>query len=67
MTTYKKGSSRPLGYYEFFEWADAQQKAGLRQTQCIECHLFQFPQEYPCTHKYPPPYQHLEPSRRNNA
>ncbi len=46
--SYQKGSKRPPGYIERSDWAEDQAAHGLRQTQCVHCRLFRFPQEYPC-------------------
>lgn len=45
-----KGSQPPYGYVAWHGWAEAQHKHGLRQTQCQECGLWNFPQELPCDH-----------------
>lgn len=35
----------PTGYIAWHEWAEAQRKAGKKQTQCPKCKLWLFPQE----------------------
>jgi uncharacterized OB-fold protein len=48
MTNYKMyevGSLPPSGYIAWDEWASAQIKGGLKQSQCSECGLWFFPQE----------------------
>ena len=42
---FKPGDPRPDGYVAFFEWAEVQEKAGIKQTRCPKCHLWHFPQE----------------------
>ena len=42
---YAPGSPPPTGYIAWDEWADAQNKAGLKQEQCPVCKLWLFPQE----------------------
>lgn len=42
---FEVGSMPPLGYLAWHEWADAQVKGGLKQSQCKECGLWYFPQE----------------------
>jgi len=44
-TTYKPGSQPPSSYVEWHWWADAQEKAGLKQSQCPRCGLWIYPQE----------------------
>lgn len=39
------GDPAPKGYLEWHEWAAVQLKSGLRQTRCIRCSRFFFPQE----------------------
>lgn len=39
------GSMPPSGYIAWHEWAEAQGKGGLKQSQCGECGLWFFPQE----------------------
>lgn len=43
--SYEPGEQAPQGYLAWHEWAWAQHKAGLRQTQCGCCGLWFFPQE----------------------
>lgn len=43
---YKPGDPRPFGYLAFFEWADVQEAAGLEQTRCPMCSLWNYPQEF---------------------
>lgn len=38
-------SMPPDGYTAWHEWAEAQRKGGLKQSQCVECGLWFFPQE----------------------
>ena len=42
---FKPGDPRPKGYMAFFEWAEVQHKAGLKQVQCGKCNRWNFPQE----------------------
>jgi hypothetical protein len=43
---YRKGDPAPEGgYAEWHSWADVQHKAGLGQSRCSRCGLYQFPQE----------------------
>ena len=42
---FKAGDPRPEGYNAWHEWAEAQHKAGLRQSQCKKCHRWHFPHE----------------------
>lgn len=46
-----KGSMPPYGYVDWHNWAEAQHKHGLRQTCCVDCGLWRFPQELPCDHR----------------
>ena len=39
------GSMPPDGYIAWHEWAEAQGRGGLKQSQCGECGLWLFPQE----------------------
>lgn len=41
---YKAGDPEPEGYLNWHAWAEAQHKAGLRQTQCPKCCLWKYPQ-----------------------
>lgn len=43
--TFKAGDQPPTGYLAWHEWAEVQQKAGLRQKRCERCRKFKFPQE----------------------
>lgn len=43
--TYKPGDQPPDGYLAWHEWADVQQKAGIKQVQCGKCGLWRTPQE----------------------
>ena len=43
--SYEPGEQAPQGYLAWHEWAWAQHKAGLRQTQCGCCGLWYYPQE----------------------
>lgn len=45
MGMYPKGCSRPSGYCDFFEWAEAQAGHGLKQKRCNRCRRYLFPQE----------------------
>lgn len=47
------GTQPPKGYIEWHLWAEAQQKAGLRQRQCPTCKLYRFPQEKCCEGSLP--------------
>ncbi len=49
---YKPGDPRPSGYNDFFEWAEVQHKAGLRQVLCSRCSKWKFPQELHRTDMY---------------
>ncbi len=42
---FKAGDPRPEGYNAFYEWAEVQHKAGLRQKRCGRCGKWNFPQE----------------------
>lgn len=42
---YKKGDPAPAEYLRWHAWADAQYKAGLRQSSCSRCGKWHFPQE----------------------
>lgn len=42
---FKPGDMPPAGYLDWHEWADVQQRAGLRQKQCGRCGTWGFPQE----------------------
>jgi len=46
--SFELGSQPPSAYVAWHEWAAAQHRGGLRQTQC-SCGLWRFPQEV-CTH-----------------
>jgi len=39
------GSPPPSGFQDWEDWAFVQHKAGLRQRQCSQCKLWNFPQE----------------------
>ena len=43
--TYKPGSQPPSGYIEWHEWAQVQDDAGIKQSQCPHCKLWFYPQE----------------------
>lgn len=43
--TYKPGDQPPDGYLEWYEWAEMQRKAGIKQVQCISCGIWKTPQE----------------------
>ena len=49
---FRAGDPPPGGYVAWFEWAQVQHKAGLRQAQCPVCGRWRFPQET-CDHKAP--------------
>lgn len=40
----------PHDYLGWHSWADVQHKAGLRQSVCSRCGLYQFPQEMTVSH-----------------
>lgn len=42
---YLPGDPPPDGYLAWHEWAEIQNKAGLRQCQCVRCGKWKFPQE----------------------
>lgn len=42
---YEVGSPPPSGYVAWHEWAAAQGRGGLKQSQCPNCGLWLFPQE----------------------
>jgi hypothetical protein len=42
---YKAGDQPPVGYCAWMEWAEAQDKAGLRQRRCVKCDKHRYPQE----------------------
>ncbi len=46
---YKKGDPPPEGYIEWHEWAGKQSRSGLKQSQCVNCRRWRFPQEFPCS------------------
>jgi uncharacterized OB-fold protein len=48
--SFEVGSQPPSGYVAWHEWAAAQGRGGLKQTQCKTCGLYRFPQEV-CTHR----------------
>lgn len=48
---YEPGSMPPQGYLQWHQWAEAQEKAGLRQSQCGCCGLWRYPQELSKTTK----------------
>jgi hypothetical protein len=39
------GTQPPAGYVAWHIWAEAHYKAGIRQTRCPQCQLWNFPQE----------------------
>jgi len=45
MSEWPKGCPPPAGYVAWHEWASAQRKHGLKQTQCRDCGRYYFPQE----------------------
>jgi hypothetical protein len=42
---YDVGSQPPAGFLEWYEWAETQHKAGLRQVECHACGKWRYPQE----------------------
>lgn len=44
-TKVKAGGPPPSGYIAWHEWAEIQDKAGLKQVTCGQCGLWRFPQE----------------------
>ena len=48
LPTWKPGSQPPNGYIAWHSWAEAQHKAGLRQSWCVHCELWKYPQEKCC-------------------
>jgi hypothetical protein len=42
---FKPGDLPPDGYLAWHEWAEVQEKAGLKQVKCGKCGLFKYPQE----------------------
>ena len=42
---YKPGDMPPEGYLDWMEWANVQQKAGVKQVKCCCCGLWKTPQE----------------------
>lgn len=42
---YKVGARAPSGYLQWHEWAEVQEKGGLRQTQPYRCKHWLYPQE----------------------
>jgi len=45
MPDFKPGDPKPEGYLQWHEWAEVQQKAGLRQKECGRCGRWKYPQE----------------------
>jgi len=45
MPTFKVGDLAPTGYLEWHEWSKVQYQGGLRQSRCLQCGLWMFPQE----------------------
>lgn len=41
---FKPGDPEPVGYIDWYEWADVQIKAGLKTKTCAICRRFYFPQ-----------------------
>lgn len=54
---FKPGDPPPSGYAEWFEWADVQRRAGLKQTRCRFCGLWFYPSE---THDFMTCSEHVE-------
>lgn len=44
-SVYQPGDPPPEGYIAWHEWAEAQRRGGLKQSQCGQCGLWRFPQE----------------------
>jgi len=42
---YKPGDMPPSDYLDWHGWADAQRKAGIKQTPCPKCKRWNTPQE----------------------
>lgn len=42
---FKPGDQAPEGYLAWYEWAEIQHKAGLRQQECGRCGKWKYPQE----------------------
>jgi hypothetical protein len=42
---YKPGDMPPSGYLAWYEWAEVQHKAALRQVECGRCGKWRYPQE----------------------
>jgi hypothetical protein len=42
---FKAGDPPPSGYLEWHEWANAQERGGLRQRRCPICQKWRYPQE----------------------
>lgn len=42
---FQAGDPEPTGYLDWHAWAEAQHKAGLRQSQCGNCGRWRFPQQ----------------------
>ena len=42
---YKPGDQPPTGYGDWHEWAEVQDKAGLKSRKCDQCGLWNYPQE----------------------
>lgn len=46
---YQPGDQAPEGYLAWHEWAETQNKAGLRQKECGRCGKWKYPQELSAT------------------
>ncbi len=46
---FKPGDQAPEGYMAWFDWAEVQHKAGLRQKACGRCAKWQYPQQLSST------------------
>lgn len=44
-STFKPGDLPPEGYLAWHEWAEVQNKAGIKQVRCGRCMLWRTPQE----------------------
>lgn len=45
---FKIGDPAPLGYLEWFEWAETQRTGGCKQALCPTCQRWVFPSEKHC-------------------
>lgn len=44
MPKYKAGDPAPSGHLQWHEWAEVQERAGLRSKQCVRCKKWHHPQ-----------------------